>query len=188
MNFLKRFPDSRWSSFSYFTFQWIGWIQQRNKNAYQHCVAPPELLVLDIIFLHVWRFINNKWDEEMKSEMKKWKKKLVWTYVKPNLVLSQFPFLGWRNEKWDEEVFFYEGVKRQMKSEMKSEVEFNWRDDKWDKEMNSEMKRSKKISVWTYVKPILVSSQIPFLGWREEKWDEELFFLMKGWKGRWRVR
>ena len=104
----------------------------------------------------------------------------IWCYLK-------FPF-------WDEEMksemkrgFFYAGVKRQMKSEMKSEVEFNWRDDKWDEEMNSEMKRSKKISVWTYVKPILVSSQIPFLGWREEKWDEFVFFL-KGWKGSWRVR
>ena len=39
------------------------------------------------------RWKDEKWDEQMKSEMNRCKKKFsVWTYVKPNLVLSQIPF------------------------------------------------------------------------------------------------
>ena len=117
---------------------------------------------------------------EMKSEMKKWKqKKIVQTYVKPNLVLSQIWEMKIRCR--DEKHFLVKsGVISNLRDEemkkkvfgpnicqAKSGVISDLRDE-MKKKIQSKNRDEKKIMgiiffwVWTYVKPNLVLSQIPF--------------------------
>ena len=109
--------------------------------------------------LKLVRWRDEKWDEEMK----RWKKNFwVWTYVKPNLVLSQISEM----KKWtDGKIFLSEHTSSQIWCYLKL---VRWRDEQWDEEM----KRWKKnFWVWTYVKPNLVLSEIS---------------EMKRWRVRWR--
>ena len=119
--------------------------------------------------------IWNLWDEEMKSEMKRWTDKeiffLVQTCIKPNLVLSEFSEMKrwrvrWRDEQMKKNFFW---VRTCIKPNLVlSEI--------------SEMKRWRKFFwVRTCIKPNLVLSEISEMKrwrvrWRDEQMKKNFFW------------
>ena len=80
--------------------------------------------------------IWNQWDNEMKSEMKRWtdEEKFFWvrTCIKPNLVLSEISeIMRWR-VRWRNFFFWSEHVSSQIWCYLKL---VRWRDEEWDEQM-----------------------------------------------------
>ena len=146
-------------------------------------------------YLKLVRWRDEEWDEQMNKKFF-----LVWTCIKPNLVLSEISEMKrWRVRWTDEENFFgSELVSSQIWCYLKL---VRWRDEEWDEqmkkiflgpnmyqaksgviwisEMKSEMKKWRKIFflVWTCIKPNLVLSEISEMKrWRVRWTDEENFF------------
>ena len=135
----------------------------------------------------------------MKSEMKRWIDEenffLVWTCIKPNLVLSEISEMKsemnrWRKFFWSEHVssqiwcylklvrwrvrwrkFFFgsEHVSSQIWCYLKL---VRWRDEEWDED-----EQMKKIFwVRTCIKPNLVLSEISEMKSEMKRWTDENFF------------
>ena len=109
---------------------------------------------------------DEKWDEEKKGEMKRWKK------INNDKSDEEWDESDEWDKRSDEEMKKINNDKsrwrvrwkmmNEMKSEMKWGEEVNGRDEKWDEEWDEEMKN--KFLVQTYINPNLVLSQILFTG------------------------
>ena len=107
--------------------------------------------------------IWNKWDEEMKSEMKKIFF-LVRTCIKPNLVLSEISEMKrwrvrWTDEQMKKNFFGSEHVSNQIWCYLKL---VRWRE-RWRKFFFWSEHVSNQI--WCYLK---------LVRWRDEEWDEQM--------------
>ena len=106
-----------------------------------------------------WR--DEEWDEQMKNIFF-----LVWTCIKPNLVLSEISKMKrWRVRWRDEEnLFGSEHVSSQIWCYLKL---VSWRDEEWDEQMKNIFFWSEHVSsqIWCYLK---------LVRWRDEESDEEM--------------
>ena len=145
----------------------------------------------------------------MKSEMKRWTDEehffLVWTCIKPNLVLCEISEtkrwrVRWRDEQMKNIFFWSEHVSSQIWCYLKL---VRWRDEEWDEEMN---RWRTFFWVQTCIKPNLVLSEISEMKrwrvrWRDEQMKKHFFLVqtcikpnlvlseiseMKRWRVRWR--
>ena len=122
-------------------------------------------------YLKLVRWRDEEWDEEMK----RWRDKnffLVWTCIKPNLVLSEIS----EKKRWtdEENVFWSKHVSSQIWCYLKL---VRWRVRWRDEQMKKIFFGSEHVSnqIWCYLK---------LVRWRDEEWDEQMnrwrkFFLVR---------